>query len=107
MEGVKVVVVLVCGAVLSLWFGVRLINMLIRPRQLMERGGTGLSPCPPRPNCACSCADEEGVATGGKGSPERMAPIRYTGDPQDVIEKLESLVLRLPRARVVERQTQN
>ena len=56
-------------------------------------GGTRLRPCPRRPNCVSSRAEP--------GTPPYMEPIPYQGTLAEARERLQKVLLALPRTRIV------
>ena len=68
-------------------------------RRSPSRPGLGLrdgrlSPCGPTPNCVSSQAADPRHA---------LAPLAFTGDPASAFERLEQVLARLPRTRIVAR----
>lgn len=51
-----------------------------------------LAPCPASPNCVSSQAADPG---------HRIDPIRFTGSPEEAVERLKSVVRKQPRTRIV------
>lgn len=54
-----------------------------------------LLPCPSSPNCVCSqCPDAD----------HQIDPIRYSGDGEQALARMKSIILSEPRTRIVEEQ---
>jgi uncharacterized protein (DUF1499 family) len=61
--------------------------------QLGVQDGGRLRPCPGKPNCVCSQADD---------AAHRVEPLPFTGPPEQAWQKLRTVVDGLPRVHVVE-----
>jgi uncharacterized protein (DUF1499 family) len=68
-----------------------------RPTTLGVKDGQ-LAPCPTSPNCV--------VSQGNTDAEHAIAPLTYSGDPANALERLATLIKGLPRTTVVE-QTEN
>lgn len=56
--------------------------------------GGKLAPCPSSPNCVSTQAEKDS---------QKMAPIAYSGEAKEALEKLSSVIGDMPRAKVLEK----
>ena len=63
-----------------------------RPTNLGVRDGK-LAPCPGSPNCVSSRATDATHA---------IEPLKFTGDPAAAMQRLRTIIEKMPRARIIE-----
>src|SRR5438067_2441228 len=84
---------LIAGSILLGWVVVMVVLRLLsrRPDHLGVRDGR-LTPCPASPNCVCS-QDSDGR--------HGIAPLAFSGDPAAAWQRLQGILARQPRCRIV------
>lgn len=88
----KTIVPVVCGVLLAPVAGLALLSVLSkRPANLGVVDGR-LAACPDSPNC---------VSTEARSPEHRVDPIRFTGSLEEARGRIKTIILSLPRTKVV------
>ena len=83
-----IVLVVACLPVISL----AMLSFFSRKPDNLGVVNRRLADCPATPNCVCTqCDDPE----------RRMKPLRFTGTPEEAMERLKVIVAAMPRSKVV------
>ena len=91
----RLALILLAAGTGGLWFGVRYANSQTRPAHALGVIDGRLAPCPDRPNCVSTQADD---------LDQRISPISLDQSPEEAQRRLEAIVRSMPRSRIVSSQ---